>query len=290
MSVFLLILKIIGIALLVILGLIVVIALLALFCPFVYRVKGSYHEKNLQLQVRIWWLGRLLGLCADTAEEGFHTYVRIFGFRKELHLQKEKEDAVKEIGDYGSITKLKTDAETAKKIDELVAKYQELIGTADKDKNKSGLSTSASIEDCVSSAKAAVDALVAGDDNNGQDDASVNPSSTSDFVMVGGDWVTPVATYGQNVNIVLPVVNMGSVNLANISVTPVISNSVTEWPFEIETSGYTQMITDLPGKGNGQSDMDRRRELTWTLKTREDAPSGYYKLQFTALYLSLIHI
>ena len=40
MSVFLLILKIIGIALLVILGLIVVIALLALFCPFVYRVKG----------------------------------------------------------------------------------------------------------------------------------------------------------------------------------------------------------------------------------------------------------
>ena len=93
MSVFLLILKIIGIALLVILGLIVVIALLALFCPFVYRVKGSYHEKNLQLQVRIWWLGRLLGLCADTAEEGFHTYVRIFGFRKELHLQKEKEDS-----------------------------------------------------------------------------------------------------------------------------------------------------------------------------------------------------
>ena len=199
-------------------------------------------------------------------------------------LQEEKEDAVKVIADYGSITKLKTDAETAKKIDELVAKYQELIGTADKDKNKSGLSTSASIEDCVSSAKAAIDALVAGDDNNGQDDASVNPSSTSDFVMVGGDWVTPVATYGQNVNIVLPVVNMGSVNLANISVTPVISNSVTEWPFEIETSGYTQTITDLPGKGNGQSDMDRRRELTWTLKTREDAPSGYYKLQFTAVY------
>ena len=67
-------------------------------------------------------------------------------------LQKEKEDAVKVIADYGSITKLKTDAETAKKIDELVAKYQELIGTADKDKNKSGLSTSASIEDRMTQA------------------------------------------------------------------------------------------------------------------------------------------
>ena len=52
-------------------------------------------------------------------------------------LQGEKEDAIKEIGDYGSINKLKTDAETAKKIDETVSKYQELIGTADKDKNKS---------------------------------------------------------------------------------------------------------------------------------------------------------
>lgn len=30
-------------------------------------------------------------------------------------LQKEKEDAVKVIADYGSITKLKTDAETAKR-------------------------------------------------------------------------------------------------------------------------------------------------------------------------------
>lgn len=90
MSVFLLILKIIGIALLVILGLIVVIALLALFCPFVYRVKGSYHEKNLQLQVRIWWLGRLLGLCADTAEEGFHTYVRILDFERNCICRKKK--------------------------------------------------------------------------------------------------------------------------------------------------------------------------------------------------------
>lgn len=89
MSVFLLILKIIGIALLVILGLIVVIALLALFCPFVYRVKGSYHEKICNCRW-IWWLGRLLGLCADTAEEGFHTYVRIFDFERNCICRKKK--------------------------------------------------------------------------------------------------------------------------------------------------------------------------------------------------------
>lgn len=90
MSIFLLILKIIGMVLLVILGLLLAVVLLVLFCPFVYRIKGSYHEKNLQLHVRIWWLGRLLGFCADTKEEGLETYLRILGFRKKLHLQKEE--------------------------------------------------------------------------------------------------------------------------------------------------------------------------------------------------------
>lgn len=89
--------------------------------------------------------------------------------------------------------------------------------------------------------------------------------------MVGGNWITPVAVYGKSVNIVLPIVNMGNQNINNIIVTPVISSSTKEWPFEISTSGYSQTIRDLPGKGNGQTDFDRRRELTWTLQTRTDA-------------------
>ncbi len=90
MSVFLLILKIIGIVLLVILGLIVVIALLALFCPFVYRVKGSYQKKicNWRSDLVAWpsagALCRYRGRRDSTRMCGF------FGFRKELHLQKEK--------------------------------------------------------------------------------------------------------------------------------------------------------------------------------------------------------
>lgn len=110
------------------------------------------------------------------------------------------------------------------------------------------------------------------------------PISTSDFVMVGGDWVTPVATYGRYVNVVLPLVNMSTTNLNNVIVTPVIASNTAEWPFEIETSGYTQTIPDLPGKGNGQNDMDRRRELTWTFKVRGDVLNGYYKVPFNVIY------
>ena len=120
--------------------------------------------------------------------------------------------------------------------------------------------------------------------NTTSDIPSDTPTSTSSFLMVGGNWVTPVATYGQTVNVVLPVVNMGNTNLGNVIITPVISTATSEWPFEIQTSGTTQVIKDLPGRNTGVSDMDRRRELTWSFKTRSDVLSGYYKLQFNVIY------
>lgn len=201
---------------------------------------------------------------------------------EKLSISDIRENAAKEIKEYAKIIKVKVSEEKAEEISKLVKKYIELILGKD---GKGALTTESAISECVSEAKEAIDAVAgeggAGSDTEGE---ATTPTSTSDFIMVGGNWVTPVATYGQVVNVVLPVVNMGAVNLANVNVTPVTSNMVSEWPFEIETSGYTQTILDLPGKGNGQNDMDRRRELTWSLKTRDDALSGYYKLQFNVLY------
>ncbi len=110
------------------------------------------------------------------------------------------------------------------------------------------------------------------------------PTTTNEFIMVGGNWVTPTAVYGRSVNVVLPIVNMSTTHLTNVIVTPVIGQNTNEWPFEIETSGYTQTIPDLPGRGNGQSDMDRRRELTWTFTVRDDVLNGYYKVPFNVIY------
>lgn len=110
------------------------------------------------------------------------------------------------------------------------------------------------------------------------------PKTTNNNVMVGGNWVTPVANAGQYVNVVLPVVNMGRTRVKNAVVTPQISDDVSKWPFEIETSNYTQTIDRLPGTDEGGTDMERRRELTWTLKTRKDAPSGYMPLAFDVTY------
>lgn len=110
------------------------------------------------------------------------------------------------------------------------------------------------------------------------------PETTNNNIMVGGNWITPVANAGRQVNVVLPVVNMGRTRVKNAVVTPQISGDATKWPFEIETSNYTQTIDRLPGTDDGGTDMDRRRELTWTLKTRKDAPSGYMPLLFDVTF------
>ena len=130
------------------------------------------------------------------------------------------------------------------------------------------------------------DVLAALDGFKSSNDAPVDttPRSSNSNIMVGGNWVTPVANAGSHVNVVLPVVNMGKDMVRDAVVTPVIASDSKEWPFEIEKSSYTQTIADLPGTRNGGSDMDRRRELTWTFKTRKDAPSGYMKLTFNVTF------
>lgn len=185
----------------------------------------------------------------------------------------DRSDAKKQIKSYKEIKKVGVSSEDAKKIEDIAKQYMLLLDDSSK-------ISSDMIEECVEEAKEKMDAVL----QEKTVDEPAAPSSTSDFIMVGGNWMTPSVTYGQPVDIVLPVVNMGMTNLSNVTVTPVISNSVNEWPFVVETSGYTQTIADLPGKGNGLSDMDRRRELTWTFRSREDALSGYYRLQFNVLY------
>ena len=120
-------------------------------------------------------------------------------------------------------------------------------------------------------------------DNSG-DTPDTTPTTTNTNIMVGGSWVTPVANAGQHVNVVLPVVNMGRTGVKNAVVTPAISEDAAKWPFEIETSNYSQTIDYLPGTDDGGSDMDRRRELTWTLRTRKDAPSGYMPISFNVTF------
>ncbi len=110
---------------------------------------------------------------------------------------------------------------------------------------------------------------------------------TTEFLQIGNNWVTPTVSYGQQASIVLPIINMGSENLTELVVKPVISNDVKTWPFEPNTTGYVQSFAEIPGNpygGNYDAAMFQRRELTFQFKVREDVLTGYYPLKFEVWY------
>lgn len=88
MTVVLLILKIIGIILAALLGIVVLGILLVLFCPFRYRIWGSYHEKP-DISIRVAWLMCIFQFRMDITDTQ-QMYLRILGFRKNLSREKEE--------------------------------------------------------------------------------------------------------------------------------------------------------------------------------------------------------
>ena len=77
------ILKIIGILLLAVVGLIFAVMLLVLLVPVRYRLKASVLEKNPDVDVRITWLLHLLSVRVRYHPKGgpFDLAVRILGIR-----------------------------------------------------------------------------------------------------------------------------------------------------------------------------------------------------------------
>lgn len=166
--------------------------------------------------------------------------------------------------------------------DKYQARLNTIISAAEAQIDK--MTTASGVDAYVAKTKSDMDRVVNPPEDDDDDDDDATPSDPDHFLMVGGNWVTPTANAGQTVSIVLPVVNMGKTMVNDAVVTPVLSTDATVWPFEITNSNYTQTIKDLPGTDTGASDMDRRREVTWNLKTRTDVANGYQKISFDVRY------
>lgn len=111
-------------------------------------------------------------------------------------------------------------------------------------------------------------------------------TTTTEFLTLADNWRTPSVSYGQSVNVVLPLINMGEEWLTDLLVEPVVSNDVKEWPFKPDTTGYTQNFNEIPGCATKlyEEAVFNRRELTYTFTAREDVLTGYYPLKFKVWY------
>ena len=108
--------------------------------------------------------------------------------------------------------------------------------------------------------------------------------STSEFLQVADNWATPTVSYGQQVSIVLPIVNFGTEELNDLIVEPQTSTLVTEWPFEPDMTNYLQTEPYILGNSTKEAAMANRREFTFIFTVRSDVMSGYYPLRFNVSY------
>lgn len=108
--------------------------------------------------------------------------------------------------------------------------------------------------------------------------------TTSEFLQVGDNWSTPTVSYGQQVAIVLPVINFGTEELNDLIIEPKTSTVVSEWPFVPDKTSYLQTEPYIPGNQTYAAAMENRREFTFYFTAREDVMSGYYPLTFDIWY------
>lgn len=142
--------------------------------------------------------------------------------------------------------------------------------------------TPAGLEEFVNKTKSRMDKYDMS--NAPADDKEPTLPAPTDYVQVGGNWVTPVATYSQRVNVVLPIVNMAKEDATDVIVTPVLDTDPENWPFDIEQSSYTVKLDRLAGENVNGDAMERRQEITWNFRTRKDVTSGYKKIAFNVQY------
>ncbi|MFI3176147.1 MAG: hypothetical protein R3Y67_01485 [Eubacteriales bacterium] len=109
-------------------------------------------------------------------------------------------------------------------------------------------------------------------------------SVVSDYLVLTDNIPVPTAEYGQQVNVILSILNLSDVPLSDLIVTPLVDTSVIKWPFELEAMGYTKVIANIPGSTTYDEAFAGRQEITYTFTTREDVLTGYYPIDFNIKY------
>ena len=107
--------------------------------------------------------------------------------------------------------------------------------------------------------------------------------NNSNIIIGGKEYDTTTATAGHHCEIAVPLVNLGETDVENVVITPVLSSDVTVWPFDIEKTDYSQVCEELEA-GSDDTVLDRKHTFRWTLRTRDDAVTGYTKLTFNVTY------
>lgn len=117
--------------------------------------------------------------------------------------------------------------------------------------------------------------------------ASSVGASYANPIMLAGDTDTPTGKPGERVKVQLHLVNRGQEDATNVTITPKVSSDSSVFPFEIDKASYAMRLDSGKGSARDESvlEADDDEKVTFYFTVREDAVTGYYRLDFTITYL-----
>ena len=235
------------------------------------------------------------GLGSAESESASPTNIK----KKSTETEKQKADAAAEdsaifINKHYTAQKFNDEEKTAaKKIMEEAANQLGLklnsLGKLETDSVETKFETKKAVEEYV---KKIMTELTACKTSVEEPESPPTPSTPSEpekidvnsTIIIGGkEYDTTTANAGQYCEIAVPLVNLGETDVENVVITPVLSSDVTVWPFDIEKTDYSQVCEELEA-GSDDTVLKRKHTFRWTLRTRDDAVTGYTKLTFNVTY------
>lgn len=158
--------------------------------------------------------------------------------------------------------------------DDAIKKMNKLYSTANHYIDNNSMTVSG-VDAYVSQVKSYLDKVATND---------VDKSSTKDFLMLSNEVPVTSAKYGEATFMVISLINMGTVDIRDIVLQPVVSNDVTKWPFEIQQAYDAQTIQMAPASDSVDEAYANRMDLGWNFQVRDDVKTGYYPVTFKAKY------
>lgn len=115
--------------------------------------------------------------------------------------------------------------------------------------------------------------------------STVAAGDTASYLFLADNFTIPTVKYGETVTIPLPVINYSDAQLTDVVINPNMESVATDdFPFEIQNSGYTQLIKAIPPYDPNKDILSLRQDLVYTFTVRQDVQTGYYPVKFDVLY------
>ncbi len=114
--------------------------------------------------------------------------------------------------------------------------------------------------------------------------AKENTTGTEKFLMLSNEVPILDAKYGEQTFVVLSFINLGKTDITDVVVTPNVSNDKTKWPFDINQAYDAQCIQIIQAADDTTEAYNKRMDIGWYFKVRDDVLTGCYPLSFHATY------